>query len=175
MKFLSNSPICHLTANTFPQLPLPRYHVWIGNMTLTNLKFYQYVNPILLEFSPAYCQCQQRTSLPWTGGTHSTQVWPHRQWHQQELLTANRVARACPQVPLQVFPSFVFSAHTQKTTRNRESLDKSASCQKISSKLVAIQQNLITKPFQTSWEHFVFLICPSASLKIFLPLNIKVL
>ena len=24
MKFLSNSPICHLTANTFPQLPLPR-------------------------------------------------------------------------------------------------------------------------------------------------------
>merc|ERR1719481_328016 len=23
MKFLSNSPICHLTANTFPQLPLP--------------------------------------------------------------------------------------------------------------------------------------------------------
>ena len=25
MKFLSNSPICHITANTFPQLPLPRY------------------------------------------------------------------------------------------------------------------------------------------------------
>ena len=24
MKFLSNSPICHITANTFPQLPLPR-------------------------------------------------------------------------------------------------------------------------------------------------------
>ena len=23
MKFLSNSPICHITANTFPQLPLP--------------------------------------------------------------------------------------------------------------------------------------------------------
>jgi len=23
MKFLSNSPVCHLTANTFPQLPLP--------------------------------------------------------------------------------------------------------------------------------------------------------
>ncbi len=25
MKFLSNSPIVHITANTFPQLPLPRY------------------------------------------------------------------------------------------------------------------------------------------------------
>ncbi len=25
MKFLSNSPICHITANTFPQLPLPRW------------------------------------------------------------------------------------------------------------------------------------------------------
>ena len=23
MKFLSNSPVCHITANTFPQLPLP--------------------------------------------------------------------------------------------------------------------------------------------------------
>lgn len=23
MKFLSNSPICHITANTFPQLPMP--------------------------------------------------------------------------------------------------------------------------------------------------------
>jgi hypothetical protein len=23
MKFLSNSPICHISANTYPQLPLP--------------------------------------------------------------------------------------------------------------------------------------------------------
>ena len=63
MKFLSNSPICHLTANTFPQLPLPRYCVRIGNMTLKNLKFYHYVNSMLLKISPAYCPCQRRTSL----------------------------------------------------------------------------------------------------------------
>ena len=35
MKFLSNSPICHLTANTFPQLPLPRSGLIIQIATAT--------------------------------------------------------------------------------------------------------------------------------------------
>ena len=53
MKFLSNSPICHLTANTFPQLPLPRS---VCNKILPSSLFF---------FIPGECVTyQQRNSSP---------------------------------------------------------------------------------------------------------------
>ena len=64
-----------------------------------------------------FCQCQPRTSLRWTVGTRSTQVW-----HPAPQLEARQgpVAQACPQVPqvlTQVCPTFVFSAQQQQQQR----------------------------------------------------------
>ena len=59
MKFLSNSPICHMTANTFPQLPNPsvvtltanqHFAVNRWNTNYSGMKQKQNFNYILLHF-----------------------------------------------------------------------------------------------------------------------------
>ena len=69
MKFLSNSPICHLTANTFPQLPLPRWHLhWIYTLEmfffLSNSIFF---SPSVLSVSAAHQFAVNRWNPQYSG------------------------------------------------------------------------------------------------------------
>lgn len=60
MKFLSNSPICHLTANTFPQLPLPSViSVSAGHQFAVN------------RWNPGYTGGKERSGAQETGPAQS--------------------------------------------------------------------------------------------------------
>ena len=66
MKFLSNSPICHMTANTFPQLPNPsvvtltanqHFAVNRWNTNYSGMKQKQNFKYILLHFFEIFFSC----------------------------------------------------------------------------------------------------------------------
>ncbi len=55
MKFLSNSPICHITANTFPQLPLPRSTLCFLLFFLAVFRIHMFLghpDPLVREMDP---------------------------------------------------------------------------------------------------------------------------
>ena len=68
MKFLSNSPICHLTANTFPQLPLPRWHLhWIYTLEMFFLFNSIFFSPSVLSVSAAHQFAVNRWNPQYSG------------------------------------------------------------------------------------------------------------